>query len=276
MFIDTHSRESMEESLCKVFHMCPMELSSQLRGINNTLYYDDDYDRRLDAFITEHIVTYPDEILLFHFTRRLHGTENSKEGRNLADLLLTDNPFSLFLKSYNIEFVKGKQHIDVRYKGNIIDWDKCEKGNVNYMKLRLGYFKDREDFCFNGFAMKDLLYRNSYARTLSNVPEFLKELIKCLQCDIVEEKYMEISDYYCYEYKLPLSIVIFDCHENYSNELKQRYLLRCVLQRIHEYQTSSPKSMRDDGNPILRLAKDYIIPSEYYIGRERITDEMLV
>ena len=132
MYIDTHSRESMEESICSILHMHPIELRNQLRIIDNTSADDDDYIHRLDLFIAEHVDTYPDEILLFHLARRLHGTEDSKEGRNLADLLLTDNPFSLFLKNYNIEFIKGEQHIDVRYKGNIVDWDKCWKGNASY------------------------------------------------------------------------------------------------------------------------------------------------
>ena len=262
MYIDTHSRESMEESICSILHMHPIELRNQLRIIDNTSADDDDYIHRLDLFIAEHVDTYPDEILLFHLARRLHGTEASKEGRNLADLLLTDNPFSLFLKNYNIEFIKGEQHIDVRYKGNIVDWDKCWKGNASYMKSRLGYFKGREDFCFNGFAMKDLLYRNSYARELSGVPEFLGQLIECLQCSNVGRKYMDESDYYCYEYRLPLSIVMFDDHDDYSDALKQRYLLRCVLQRIYQYQISNPRFMYDHDNPILRLADDYTIPSE--------------
>ena len=275
MYIDTHSRESMEESICSILHMHPIELRNQLRIIDNTSADDDDYIHRLDLFIAEHVDTYPDEILLFHLARRLHGTEDSKEGRNLADLLLTDNPFSLFLKNYNIEFIKGEQHIDVRYKGNIVDWDKCWKGNASYMKSRLGYFKGREDFCFNGFAMKDLLYRNSYARELSGVPEFLGQLIECLQCSNVGRKYMDESDYYCYEYRLPLSIVMFDDHDDYSDALKQRYLLRCVLQRIYQYQISNPRFMYDHDNPILRLADDYTIPSEYYVGREIVAYDML-
>ena len=68
------------------------------------------------------------------------------------------------------------------------------------MKWRLGYYNGREDFCFNGFAFKDLLYRNNYARALSGVPEFLGQLVECLQCREVEWKYMENSEYFCYEY----------------------------------------------------------------------------
>lgn len=275
MYIDTHSRESMEKSICEIFDMHPLELREQLILLDKTSTDDCDYIHRLNMFIAEKATAYPDEILLFHLTRRLYGTENATEGHNLADLLLSINPFSSFLKAHGIEFSKGSQHIEVIYKGKIVNWDKCLKGNSCYMKSRLGYFRGREDFCFNGFAMKDLLYKNSYARELSGVPEFLGQLIECLQCESVGWAYMENSEYFCYEYKLPLSIVLFDEHDNYSYSMKQQYLLRCVLQRLYQYQTSNLRFMYDHDNPILRLADDYTIPTEYYVGREKITSEML-
>ncbi len=275
MYIDTHSKERMEKSICSLLHMHPLELREQLLMLDRATSDDNDYINRLDEFVADKCTSYPDEILLFHLTRRLYGTEDATEGRNLADLLLSVNPFSSFMNEHGIEFASDRQHIDVIYKGTMIDWDKCWNGNPSYMKSRLGYFKGREDFCFNGFAMKDLLYRNSYARELSGVPEFLGQLIVCLKCESVGWKYMENSEYYCYEYKLPISVVMFDDHDSYADALKQRYLLRCVLQRLYQYQTSSINFMYDHDNPILRLADDYTIPSEYYVGREIITSEML-
>ena len=122
---------------------------------------------------------------------------------------------------------------------------------------------------------KDLLYKNSYTSNLSGVPEFLGQLVTCLGCKSVGWKYVENSAYYCYEYRLPLALVMFDDHDNYSDEMKQRYLLRCVLQRLYQYQTSDIRYMFDHDNPILRLADDYTIPSEYYVTREKITAEMM-
>lgn len=58
-------------------------------------------------------------------------------------------------------------------------------------------------------------------------------------------------------------------------KMKQRYLVRCVLQRLYQYQTSGSRFMYDHDNPILRLADDYTIPAEYFVGREKITSEML-
>lgn len=153
MYIDTHSKESMVKSICKMLQISQYELFNKLRIIDLMTEDDDDYIKKLDNFILETVGDLPDEILLFHFTRRLHGTENDVEGRNLADLLTTENAFSCILSKHGMQFIRGEQHIDVIYKGNIVDWDKCRNGNSSYMKVRLGYYKGREDYCFNGFAL---------------------------------------------------------------------------------------------------------------------------
>lgn len=274
MYIDTHSRESMEKSICNIFQMHQLELREQLL-LMGSMSGDNDYINKLDEFKLNNCTKYPEEILLFHLTRRLHGTEDETKGCNRADLLLSVNPFSSFMHENGIDFSRDKQHINVIYKGKTVDWDKCWHGNPSYMKIRLGYFKGREDFGFNGFALKDLLYRNHYARDLSMLPEFLGQMVECLDCESVGWKYIKNSQYYCYEYKLPIEVVMFDDHDNYSDTLKQRYLLRCILQRLYQYQTSNISYMYDHDNPALRLADDYTVPSEYYVGKEKITSEML-
>lgn len=274
MYIDTHSREDMEKSICKLFCMPPTELYKNIKLLEKS-FSNDDYIDKLNMFIQDKAIVYPNEILLFHLSRRLHGTEDAREGKNLAELLLSDNPFCSFMKKYDIEFVKGDQHIDVKYKGDIVDWDKCKTGNPSYMKSRLGYFEDRKDFCFNGFAMKDLLLKNYYAMSLSDGPEFLERMAECLQCREIRSEYERNSAYFCYEYKLPIEMVIFDGYDNYTTRLKQLHLLRCVLERLYEYQTSNSGLMSDSDNPILRLKDDYDIPSKYYVGKEKITSEML-
>ena len=275
MYIDTHSKESMLTSMCGIFQISRDELLDQLLIIDKVAADDDDYIEKLDDFIIRRAVNFPDEILLFHFSRRLHGTEDEVEGRNLADLLTTKNMFSSFLYKYGLQFVRGEQRIDVLYKGKLVDWDKCRKGNPSYMKVRLGYYKGREDYCFNGFAFKDLLYKNDYARNLFAVPEFVGQLIECLGCRSLEKEYEENSAYYCYEYRIPFELVMFDEHPNYSHSQKQRYLIRCVLQRLAQYQTRNLRNMFDHDNPILRLGDDYTVPSQYYVAREEITLDML-
>lgn len=105
----------MESSVCKIFRMHPLELREKLMLIDKSASDDDYYIAQVDQFIAERVTDYPDEILSFHLACRLHGTDDEMEGRNLADLLLSENQFSMFMKKYGIEFFKGEQHIEVSY-----------------------------------------------------------------------------------------------------------------------------------------------------------------
>jgi len=142
------------------------------------------------------------------------------------------------------------------------------------MKSRLGYLAIK-DFCFNGFAFKDLLYKNLYAQRLSGVPEFVGGLIECLGCRELGHYFMSNSAYYCYEYRIPIDRVIFDGHNLNSTDLKQRHLIRCVLERLSYYADTDIRNMRDYKNPILRLSDDDILPSNYFVKKERITVDPL-
>ncbi len=275
MYIDTHTENDMIASVCQALKISQFELRDQLYRLNMMAKDDDDYNDLVDSFINKKLTNPPDEILLFHLSRRLHGTEDNLEGKNLAELLTTRNAFSNILRQSGLEFLKGEHHIETFYKGKSVDWDKCHNGNPCYMKSRLGYFTGREDYCFNGFAFKDLIYKNIYARLLFNLPEFLQQLIACLGCESIEKEYMKNSSYFCYEYKIPLELVIFDGKETYSYEQKQKYLLRCTLLRIAQYQNSDKRDIIDPDNPILRLDDNYTVPAEFYVDREEVTADML-
>lgn len=270
MFIDTHNKDSMIKSMCSVLNISQSLLKDKLLVIDNNAEDKYMYDKLLDELVDEWLSCPPDEILFFHLSRRLFGTEDDVEGRNLANLLTTKNAFTEFLNSENIQFIKNENHIDVLYNNQIINWDNCKNGNKNYMKSRLGYFVGREDYCFNGFAFKDLLFKNEYAKTLSSLPEFLSELIKCIGCNEIREDFISHSDFYCYEYKIPLNLVIFDNDEKLTYGQKQKYLIRTTLFRIICYLTSDIEYMNDFDNLALRLEDDYILPTEYFVSHEKL------
>ena len=277
MYIDTRSKDRMEQSVCALLNITPDMLYGELLRIGRQVGNDyDSYTNQLEIFIGEHFPkSLPDEVLFFHLSRRLKETEDDAVGHNLLHMLTTDNPFSSFLKKHDIEFQKGENHIEVFNRGKLVNWDKCWSGNSSYMQWRLGYFKGREDFCFNGFAFKDLLYKNEYARSLSGVPEFLGQLIACLERPEIGYAYMKQSSYYCYEYLIPFGRVMFDEHEEYSLGLKQRYLIRCVIERLDKYENSNVRYMYDDDNPVLRLKDDDTLESAFCITKETITADML-
>lgn len=281
MFINTHSRKSMENSMCQIFQMAPEELKAEMEAIgsivvgHNNHASHENYISKLNSFIAQHVANFPDEIQLFHLTRRLYGTEDEIEGRNLADLLLSDNSFSSFFKCHDIEFIEGDQHIDVIYRGKTVDLEKIDDSYATSMvKRRLGYDKVVKDFCFNGFAMKKTIFDGPYRELISG-PEFLLRLTECLRCQDIAQEFRKNSDCYYYEYLLPLADVIFDGYDKYSYESKQLYLTRLVLQDLYQSQTTSFGNSCYGYELILRLPDDYTVPAEYYIGREKIEPEML-
>ena len=149
------------------------------------------------------------------------------------------------------------------------------ESHVPYLRSRLGYIKGREDFCFNGFAFKDLLYKNDYARSLYGVPEFIGVLAEYLRYGKLASDYFAHSHYCCYEYRVPLERVLFDDNDSMSQGRKETYLLEKILQRLYEYSVRDTRYMWDDDNPILRLADDDIMQAEFFVAKEEITNEML-
>ena len=282
MFIDTHTKSGMYSAVCTCFQLNSTELQEKLEDLIS--YYDyvnHDYDKyiaNIDDFIQNEVKELPEEILFFHLTRRLIGAENDSTGYNLVQLLTTQNSFSDFLKEFEIVFKKGSQHIDTIYKGELVDWDKCvcaNQANRSYMKKRLGFITGYEDYCFNGLAFQDRILKNDYTRNLFFSPEFLMNLGECLDCKSMAKTYFANSRYFCYEYRLPMHDVIFDNYSECTNEQKPYYFIRCVLERLIDYQVSFHREMFDDDNPILRLSDESNMPSQYYIDRKVITHDIL-
>lgn len=283
MYIHTHSRHSMEQSLCNYFNISAKELLALLvkaGKVAQTDYYFDGYkfNNVINQFIDSNLPNVLiDQILFFHLSRRLNLVQSSYSytGRNLYDLLSTKNVMTEFLKKHEVEFVPIDGHLEILYKNRIVSLADAAEEGVPYLRWRLGHNKDRIDFCFNGFSMKDLLYRNSYARELSDVPEFIGRLATFLKRRDIGTDYYENSRYYCFEYCIPLAKVLFDDSESLSNEAKQKYLLNQIFHRLYDYTVKDIRYMFDHNNPVLRLEDSDILDKEYFISTEEITREML-
>ena len=107
------------------------------------------------------------------------------------------------------------------------------------------------------------------------MPEFLSQLSECLNCKQLSKDFISNSDYYCYEYKFPLEIILFDDDEKFSITQKQEYIIKSVINRLEMYHTTNIEYMFDHDNPILRLSDTYNVPAEYYVSKEKITADML-
>lgn len=281
MYIDTHTKESMQQAVCQIFNITVEELyqlferAGQASCTEN--YMDvDKFNNVINQFIDLKMSDKPiDQILFFHLGRRLNSAGNCGEGKNLFELLSTENAMSTFLKNHKVTFQPNEEHLDLYYKGKIISLDNNEKEYIPYLRWRLGYNTNRIDYCFNGFMLRDLLYRNNYARELYDVPEFIGVLARFLRNRNIGTDYFQNSKYYCFEYLVPIDKVYFDYAEGLPKEGKQRYLLNQALHRLYDYTVTDIRYMFDHDNPILRLADDDVMQEEYFVTKEEITWEML-
>ncbi len=282
MYIDTHSKATMEQSTCNYLSISINELNLIIekasRVASENLFFNSvKFDRVINEFITQHLPEKQiDEILFFHLGRRLNDAQNSHIGNNLFNLLTTENVFSSFLKAHKVTFLPKDGHLQLYYKNELISLDKTYETNVPYLRSRLGYNEGREDYCFNGFAFKDILYKNSYARELYDVPEFIGVLATFLNKNKIGTDYFENSKYYCYEYRLPIENVLFDKDEKMSLESKKIYIVNQVLHRLHYYLYSDVTYMNDEDNPILRLRDNEILNDKFFVNMEEVTYDMLL
>lgn len=281
MYIDTHTKETMEKSICSYLGVTLQDLSVLFNLAGNEAQQDkfldgDKLNDIFNSFIKAHMPNKElDEVLFFHLSRRLNTASDCNVGNNLFELLSTENAMTLFLKEHDVEFVVCDKYLNLIYKGKEISLDDTIKEHIPYLRWRLGHNANRIDFCINGFLLKDLLYRSSYARELYDVPEFIGVLATFLKRRDIGTDYFDNSKYYCFEYCLPLAKVMFDEKDSLAEEQKVKYLLNQILNRLYEYHTHDIRYMFDHENPIIRLTDNDTMDEQYYISKEEITWDML-
>lgn len=275
MYIDTNAKKLMEESICKYLNITKKELCILFDKGYNSDY--DSLETILSDFIYSHSgVENVDEVLLFHLSRRLITEKKDFSGSNLYELLLKDTSVSRFLKEYDIVFQMGEKHLELFHKGKLEMFEHVHDGNVSNVKWRMGYFEGREDYCFNGFAFKDLLYKNSYASSLYWGPEFLNQMLQVIGRKDVLEEYIKHSKYYCLEYKIPVEKVIIDGYDSLSLDGKRHRIMLEVLKRLYDYYVTNISFMYDNDNPCLRLQDEDRMDSKYLVSKEEVLPGMLL
>ena len=202
------------------------------------------------------------------------GSEN-EISYNLQELLTSNNSFSEFLNAHQITFRKGAgNRIILCYRDRQISLENTMSTDVCYLRSRLGYNSGREDFCFNGFAFRDLLMKNQYTRQLQDCPEILERLESYLRIKGLAKEYAEKSEYYCFMYRFPIGCVIFDGKDDLTVEEKQLHLLNQVAYRLYQYSGDS-RYLYDHDNPILRLKDDDNASVDCLVSTEIITSDMI-
>ena len=281
MYIDTHTKDTIQKSICDIFNIKVRELEELfIRATKEScagmLTDGDKLDNVLNEFIDDRMCNKNiDQILFFHLGRRLNSVGDCVEGKNLLELLSDENEMSMFFKNHEVKFKERDGHLDLYYKDELISLEDKNKYNVPYLRWRLGYNSNRIDYCFNGFAFRDLIFKNSYARSLYSAPEFLGSLSEFLRHPSMKKDYFDNSKYYCFEYLVPIDKIYFDANEKLNKLDKQKYLLNQILHRLYEYSIRESRFMFDHDNPIIRLSDYDVMQEEYFVSKEEITMEML-
>ena len=94
MYIDTHTKDTIQNSICEIFNIEVKELEDLFMKAERESYtgiYTDEnkLDKILDEFIDNRMSDKNiDQILFFHLGRRINSSCNYLEGKNLFELLL--------------------------------------------------------------------------------------------------------------------------------------------------------------------------------------------
>ena len=161
MIINTHTKESMVRDICSYFNISSVELAFLLEeagaAASKEYYFDGGiFNTIINDFINAHTpATLIDNVLFFHLARRLNASQDDFTCENLVDLLTTKNTLSVFLKNHGVEFRFNNGHIELYHRGELVSLENTYELKVTYLRTRFGYNKWREDYCVNGFMLKD-------------------------------------------------------------------------------------------------------------------------
>lgn len=275
MVVDTSSNDSIKKTIVENFNLTESQLVDLILQVRNDVrkkdlgFNDTIFHLELRKVIDKYYCKqFPDEIMLFHLSRRLNGVKDIN-GYNLDYLLTTKNVLSDFFKKHDIYFSKNEDgNINIIYENNLISLTDEVQDGVSYLRNRLGHNKNRIDNCVNGFMFGYDLETLQYTRTLKNGPEFLQRLASFLNNQNIVNDYKENSTYYCFSYKLPLNRVIFDFNDKLTLEEKSYYLIESILIRIYEDNFLGRNESKT--NPILRLNHYENIPCEFLVDRKTL------
>lgn len=268
IYIDTKNTLSLKRGVMDFLNITEEELEHIFETMDSVEEAPYDWAK---SFLEDYgIDSSLDSIQMFHLTRRLNGT-NLRVNNNLEQLLLRETPVSEFFKRYDVTFKKNPGHMEMYYKGSLQPLDDefyTGPGNMAYIKSRLGYF-ETQDYCVNGFAFRTHLEMQSYYRSLSWCPELVDNIGRFLEIKNMVTDYMDNSKYYCIEYLIPLSEVIFDITNSPESELEKTLIfLANAIERL--YKEWKRASFICDDNLILRLEDNAETKEEWFINAEEL------
>lgn len=267
-YINARTQESLKSGVIEFLNLSEDKMIQIFMSIKDT---EREAWEWVDDFLSGHIVDETLEyIQMFHLSRRLNGTD-LKANNNLKQLLLEESPLSNFFKKHKVTFKLSEGHIDLYYKEKLQPLDdefRYDDGNIYYLRSRLGY-NDVQDYCVNGFAFRPYLEDNHYFSPLAKCPELVDNIGRLLGISGMRNDYYDNSKYYCIEYLIPMSNVIFDMANPPETDCEKtvEFLRRAILRLYDEWRESDNIGY---GNLVLRLSDDVCINSEWFVMAEEL------
>ena len=117
MHIETMSYPRLKDSVCKCLNIDQSFLLKELTELSRIEREngEEEFNEKVVEFIGLCDLQIPDEIEFYHLGWRLNN-EESKESKNLRELVLSENSFSDYLKAHDITFWND-DCLKVFYKG---------------------------------------------------------------------------------------------------------------------------------------------------------------
>lgn len=215
-------------------------------------------------FVEKHQAEDLDKVLLIHLSRRLKYTEDNN-GYNFVDTLTHKNSLSDFLGKYGITF-QYDGHIKMLVSDRKIDLDNGDESySYYYLKNRFGYLY--EDFNFKGYMFGDNIENSEIYKLHEEGPEFFGYLFLFTDDQMIDDFYRE-SDYYKFEYLVPIDMINFEDDNIISNVEKQRHIIVSCLQRLYNYVYDPNMNLYE--NKVMYIEDDKALSDSFLINKVKI------
>lgn len=266
MYINTRDISSMERAICQVLNINKKQLDDLFENCYNSFQkchhifiLDDQYDY-FREFVEKYQRVEIDQILFVHLSRRL---DDNNTGYNFVDVLTKETSLARFFNKYDITF-KYDRYLRVYKNDNEIILENDElKYPIKYLKDRFGYFY--HNFGFSGFMFNDVITNSEFYEVASGGPDFFGYLFSILDDNRLIDDFYRNSNYYQFEYVVPIEKIYFENYEELSTLEKQQHIIIKVLQRLYNYKYDL--EMNEIDNDVI-VVKDNQNLSENYLVKK--------
>lgn len=270
MYINTGSEDYLEESLCQIINVSKNRLHEIIEECYNLFQknkrifiLDDQYDF-FYKFVKNNQVLDIDQAMFIHMSRRLKGDKDNK-GYDFVNILTKNTSLSEFLKKYGITFQYDKR-IKMYVNDKEIYLDNDNKSySYYYLRNRFGYHY--KDFNFKGYMFGDNLENSEIYKLHEEGPEFFGHLFLFTDDQLIDDFYRQ-SDYYKFEYLVPIDMINFEDDNIISNVEKQRHIIVSCLQRLYNYVYDPNMNLYE--NKVMYIEDDKALSDSFLINKVKI------